>query len=56
MPTDNSQERVPCPNVDINKEKCSCKSKNCSRQGFCCECVEYHKSKGQLPVCLRDLK
>jgi hypothetical protein len=34
-----------------NKEKCSCTYENCSRKGFCCECVSYHLSNQELPGC-----
>ena len=34
------------------KIKCDC-SYPCERHGKCCECVEYHRSKGELPVCLK---
>ncbi|MGB9596811.1 MAG: DUF6485 family protein [Candidatus Poribacteria bacterium] len=56
MPADRSEKRTNCPNIEINKEKCSCSSKNCERHGFCCECIEYHRSRGGIPSCLRDLK
>lgn len=36
-----------------NKKECACKDKNCARNGVCCECVAYHRKKGNLPVCLR---
>lgn len=55
MATDSSQDRVSCPNVDTNKEDCSCGSEDCPRRGTCCECMRHHKSRGQLPSCLRDL-
>mgnify|MGYP007011665726 CR=1 FL=1 len=36
-----------------NREiKCVCPG-NCERHGKCCECVAYHRGKGDLPFCLR---
>lgn len=39
-----------------NKQPCTCYSTNCERHGKCCECVAYHKERGDLPVCLRGAK
>jgi hypothetical protein len=36
-----------------NLANCACKSQDCARRGTCCECVAYHRSKGNLPACLR---
>lgn len=52
---ENLKERAKCPNIEINSVDCTCKSKDCPRRGFCCACVENHRSKGGLPACLRDL-
>jgi hypothetical protein len=38
-----------------NQATCACPSDDCPRHGVCCECVAFHKAKGQLPVCLRSL-
>ncbi|MBN1865689.1 hypothetical protein JW916_00200 [Candidatus Sumerlaeota bacterium] len=40
-----------CVNVDRNKKRCNCTYEPCSRKGICCECVEYHRSMGELPAC-----
>lgn len=37
-----------------NKKDCTCPHDSCERHGLCCECVEYHRSAGELPMCLRD--
>jgi hypothetical protein len=41
--------------MDCKKEKnlasCTCTYDPCSRKGICCECVEYHVKKRQLPGC-----
>ncbi|MBD3180939.1 hypothetical protein GF312_01535 [Candidatus Poribacteria bacterium] len=50
-----NKKRLECPNIEVNKEDCTCGSEKCPRRGFCCECIENHRSKGQLPACLRDL-
>ena len=33
-----------------NLQNCNC-SYPCSRKGICCECIESHRKKGQLPAC-----
>ncbi|MFY9393485.1 MAG: hypothetical protein WBI32_00655 [Halanaerobiales bacterium] len=47
------QDRGACPNINVNKKECSCFSTNCSRHGFCCACIEYHRKNGGLPACLK---
>ncbi|MFH0886560.1 MAG: DUF6485 family protein [bacterium] len=37
--------------LEKNKRGCSCTSYSCSRYGKCCECVNYHKSRRELPGC-----
>lgn len=41
--------------MDCKKEKnlvnCTCSYDPCSRKGICCECIEYHVKKRQLPGC-----
>jgi len=46
---------VDCPNKETNKKRCPCQSRDCERNGFCCECVAYHKKAGNLPICLRGM-
>ncbi len=41
-----------CKNYQKNLEKCNCTYEPCSRKGFCCECISYHLSLGELPACL----
>jgi len=36
--------------VNKNKTICNC-SYPCSRKGICCECLEYHRSLGEVPAC-----
>ncbi|MFW5999287.1 MAG: DUF6485 family protein [Halanaerobiaceae bacterium] len=39
-----------CPNQAANKDFCNC-TYSCSRKGKCCECVQYHQRRGELPAC-----
>jgi hypothetical protein len=43
----------PCPNKDENKKRCACTYEPCERRGVCCECVAYHRKKGDKPACMR---
>ncbi len=38
-------------NLKENLAACNCTYEPCSRKGFCCECVRYHRQKGALPAC-----
>ena len=49
-------ERKVCPNLETNKKGCTCPKKDCSRNGFCCVCVEQHRNAGNLPMCMRNLQ
>ncbi len=44
-----------CLNYEKNMEYCNC-SFSCSRKGKCCECIQYHRSLGELPACYFDAK
>jgi len=37
-------------NKNRNLKRCNC-TFSCDKKGLCCECVEYHRRKGQLPAC-----
>ena len=41
--------------MECRKEKnlsiCNCTYEPCSRKGICCECIQYHRSSGELPAC-----
>jgi len=39
-------------NKKDNLARCNCSYEPCLRKGICCECIAYHKAKGQLPACL----
>ncbi len=34
-----------------NLLKCNCSYPGCPRKGMCCECIKYHRSRGELPAC-----
>lgn len=40
-----------CPKIDTNLAICNCTYEPCVRKGKCCDCVTYHRQKGQLPAC-----
>jgi len=35
-----------------NLRHCTCTYPGCSRKGVCCECVVYHRERGEIPGCL----
>lgn len=35
-----------------NLKNCPCTYPSCERKGICCQCLEYHWKKGELPACL----
>lgn len=39
-----------CPNKAENLKHCTC-TYTCDKRGVCCECVAYHRDKGQIPGC-----
>ncbi len=39
-------------NLQQNRDNCGCTYSSCSRRGKCCECISYHKARGELPGCL----
>ncbi|PIN86359.1 cytosolic protein [Candidatus Woesearchaeota archaeon CG10_big_fil_rev_8_21_14_0_10_44_13] len=34
-----------------NMKRCACTYPGCPRKGICCECIQHHVSKNQLPAC-----
>lgn len=36
--------------VKKNATSCNC-SYPCSRKGMCCECLSYHRNRGEVPAC-----
>ncbi len=45
-----------CANIERNIANCNCTYSGCSRHGICCECIEYHRTSGELPACYFDKK
>ena len=39
-----------CMNKSRNRENCNC-TYPCEKKGVCCECVAYHRRRGELPAC-----
>nr|WP_319492280.1 DUF6485 family protein [uncultured Desulfobacter sp.] len=35
-----------------NLKQCNCSYEPCSRKGLCCDCIQYHTKKRQLPACV----
>lgn len=33
-----------------NMRMCNC-TYPCDKKGMCCECIEYHRKRGELPAC-----
>lgn len=40
-----------CPKLSLNLSRCGCTYEPCERRGKCCECVHYHRARGELPGC-----
>ncbi len=38
--------------IDENLKRCTCTYEPCDRKGKCCDCILYHKDRGELPGCL----
>jgi hypothetical protein len=39
-----------CPNKQRNLQYCNC-TYPCSKKGICCDCLAYHRNRGELPAC-----
>jgi hypothetical protein len=39
-----------CPRVKINRSYCTC-TFTCDKHALCCECLHYHRQRGELPAC-----
>ena len=37
--------------AEKNLKSCTCTYSSCSKRGKCCECVQYHRSRDELPGC-----
>ncbi|MDK2885558.1 MAG: hypothetical protein PWP54_116 [Thermosipho sp. (in: thermotogales)] len=40
-----------CENFEKNLQNCNCSYPGCPRKGKCCECLAYHRKRGELPAC-----
>lgn len=40
-----------CNKTSDNMKMCNCTYEPCARKGHCCECLHYHRQKGQAPAC-----
>ncbi len=40
-----------CVNYNKNLQRCPCTYPGCEKKGICCECLHYHRSRGELPAC-----
>ncbi|MBW3021951.1 hypothetical protein KY328_03455 [Candidatus Woesearchaeota archaeon] len=40
-----------CPNKQQNLEMCNCTYSGCDKKGKCCECMHFHRQRGELPAC-----
>ena len=38
--------------IETNEQRCTCTYEPCERKGKCCDCISYHRVRGELPGCL----
>ncbi len=38
-------------NEEENLDYCNCSYPGCPRKGACCECIQYHLGRNELPAC-----
>ena len=36
--------------IEENKTFCNC-TYPCDKKGLCCQCISYHRKRGELPAC-----
>jgi len=41
--------------TECSAEHCPCPKKECERHGNCCECVPYHRGRGNIVFCFRAI-
>lgn len=41
---------IPCK-IDENLKNCPCTYPGCGRKGKCCDCLQYHLDRRELPAC-----
>jgi hypothetical protein len=52
-PAKSKSAKTSCPNRERNNQNCPCTCDECERHGVCCECVAFHRGRGDRPACLR---
>ncbi len=40
-----------CVNLEKNRSNCACTYEHCDKNGMCCECIQYHWKRKELPGC-----
>ncbi|MGB9561301.1 MAG: DUF6485 family protein [bacterium] len=40
-----------CLHFQENFNNCNCTYEPCSRKGFCCQCIAYHRKHNEIPAC-----
>ncbi len=40
-----------CPMAEQNAKQCPCTYGGCPKHGNCCQCLHYHRRRGELPAC-----
>ncbi len=50
---DHKCKREECPNVEANRLNCPCTCTGCERHSVCCECIQFHRDRGDKPACMR---
>jgi len=42
---------IQCENLEKNLERCACTYPGCTKRGNCCECIQSHLQRQELPGC-----
>jgi hypothetical protein len=42
---------VKCEKLEKNLDFCNCTYSGCPRMGNCCDCLQYHLARKELPAC-----
>ena len=40
-----------CLNKESNLKFCNCSYTGCERMGLCCQCIQYHRKRNEIPAC-----
>ncbi|MFW6421804.1 MAG: DUF6485 family protein [Candidatus Bipolaricaulota bacterium] len=41
-----------CEQYEDNLDHCNCTYPGCPRKGNCCQCLQYHLGRDELPACV----